>query len=303
MAFWSIVIAMITAFFTAIALYFTLRLYRLKSGVSVRGGCSTCSSIECSDNYVSSLTLENLKDRAITIFGIYFKLGNNYYVQVENFENDPLILEPFKTYHREYDPIMFYQFNMKRIKLNDLFRDRKVKQQIILSTSDGRYKVKPSLRRWNPIFDSFRNYLTVTSIPRRLAYGGQDYGSKTKFLVEFKYDDDEEDIVVPIYPRDYEIKKFKRLQLTKESLQSKEALEAFLSGQQKQGNLDSSSFKVHDFQEWKKESYDLDSMETIDAVYIGKFRYYVLGWLLTKKESRKLNKANKSLAKKNQQKK
>ena len=53
-----------------------------------------CSSVSCSDNYISSLTLENLKDRAVVILKIYLRLGHGYFVEIEDFENSPLILRP-----------------------------------------------------------------------------------------------------------------------------------------------------------------------------------------------------------------
>jgi hypothetical protein len=42
------------------------------------------SSVYCDDPYLSSLVIENLKDRAITIFEIYLKVGNHCYIQIED---------------------------------------------------------------------------------------------------------------------------------------------------------------------------------------------------------------------------
>ena len=50
------------------------------------------SSVDCDDPYLSSLVIENLKDRAITIFEIYLKVGSNCYIQVEDFGSKPLVL-------------------------------------------------------------------------------------------------------------------------------------------------------------------------------------------------------------------
>ena len=55
-----------------IALIYTVKTYLLKSGASVRGSFGMCSSnVACEDQYVTSITLENLKDRAIVIFKIF----------------------------------------------------------------------------------------------------------------------------------------------------------------------------------------------------------------------------------------
>lgn len=292
----ALIFTSVTAVFTAVSLYFAYRLVRMKSGVRLRGGYSTCSSISCEDNYLASITLENAKDRAITIFEIYMKLGNNYYVRIEDFEDKPLILKPFETYHKDYDPIIFYELNMRRVFLNKLFKDKKVKHQLFVSTSEGKKKVR-GMKRWNPVLDSLRNYMIAVVQPVRSIYKDRAYGSNVKYLIELKYDDKHEE-VIPIYPRDYELRKFRKFQLTKDALKTKECLENFLDQQKAEGNLSSSSFEVHDFQEWKKESFELEKMESYEAEYFGKFRVYVLGLIESKIQDYKMNKKNKELARK-----
>lgn len=71
--------------------------YRRKAGTLVRGSFSVASSVYCDDPYVSSLVIENLKDRAVTIFEIYLKVGSNCYIQVENFDSKPLVLRAYET--------------------------------------------------------------------------------------------------------------------------------------------------------------------------------------------------------------
>lgn len=275
-----------------IGLFFTFFFYRLKTGVRLRASYSVVeSSISCDDAYVGSIVLENMKDRAITIFGIYLKVGNNYYIEVENFENSPLVLKAFETYHKEYDPIAFYNVSTKRLLINDLIKDKKVKKQIVLSTSSGKYRVPSRLPRWNPITEFFQNYMTAVVHPIRSTYKEQSYGSNVKYLVEFKLNSDKEEIV-PIHPRDDELKKFRSFKLTKESIQSKTALEDFLRSQQDQGKLSVKSFTVHDLDKWRGEMYEIDKMGTIRATYYNKFQYYVLGWISTKIHDWKLRREN-----------
>jgi hypothetical protein len=82
----------------------------------------------CNDVYVTEVILENLKDRAVTIFSIYLKIGHNYYVELENLEEKPLVLKAFETYRREFGPIEFYGINNNKIRLNDLLGDRMVRR-------------------------------------------------------------------------------------------------------------------------------------------------------------------------------
>ena len=66
------------------ALIYTVKTYLLKSGLNVRGSYSMMSSIYCEDKYVGSVTIENLKDRAIVILKIYLQVGRNYYIRIDD---------------------------------------------------------------------------------------------------------------------------------------------------------------------------------------------------------------------------
>ena len=80
-----------------VALWYTIKMFYMKKGIDVRCSYSVCSSIECDDRYVSNFILENRKDKSIVIFHTYLKLGHNYYLELENFENEPLIIKPFEV--------------------------------------------------------------------------------------------------------------------------------------------------------------------------------------------------------------
>lgn len=287
------VVAMIVSI---IALIYTIRTYLLKSGANVRASFGTCSSsVACEDQYVASIVLENLKDRAIVIFKVYLQLGPNYYIELEDFSEAPLVLRPFEAYQKEYGPIDLYSINLSRIDLNDLFQDKKVKKRIVLSTSDGRYVVKSWIRRWDPVYDFFRNHLTAVVHPRRSTYKGKSYGINAKYIVEFKMASGKEEVVA-IYPRDDEIQKFRRFRLTREGLASKEALEAHLYEQVGKGLLGCAEITVHDVGPWLAESYESESRKTIKARRYSWFVYRMMGPILTKFSDWTLMRQNKARA-------
>ena len=58
----------------------------------------------------------------------------------------------------------------------------------------------------------------------------QQSRSEAKFVVTFSHEGGKEE-VIPIYPGDHELKKFRGFNLTEESLESKHALECFLQAQ------------------------------------------------------------------------
>lgn len=163
-----------------IALVYTTKTYILKSGTRIRGSFILCSSYSCEDQYVNKITLENLKDKAEIIYKIFLRLGHNYYIVIEDFEDNPLILKPFEAYTKQYDPIEYYSVNMNRIKLNNLFSDRKMKARLVLSTAEGKYIVKGRESYWDPIIDFFNNHMTAIIHPIRGTYKEKAYGSNVK---------------------------------------------------------------------------------------------------------------------------
>lgn len=295
-AYVSVIISIVALFVSIIALLYTVKTYLLKSGSSIRGQYSICSSIACEDKYISSIILENQKDRAIIIFNIYLRIGNNYFIEIDNFEDDPLILKPFEIFRNEYDPIDFYGINTDRIIMNDLFNNDKVKKKIVLSTSNGRYIVRSRIRMWSPISDFFRNHLTAIIYPMRSTFKGKSYGINAKYIVVFKQEDGSEE-VVPIYRNDYQTKKFKNFNLTKESLKSKDILEEFLYNQILQDLLKCNDVNVFEMETWRNKIYEMEDKEVIEAFHNNWFVYYIYGRILTLYRNYKLKKENKQLLK------
>lgn len=216
------------------SLVYVMSAYSRKEGVEIRVDYAITSSIEGKDRFVSELTLENRKDRSITIFKIYLLLGHNYFVELENHETAPLTLGPYETYSNQYDPVDFYSVNMMPIDLGELWERNK--EKIVLMTSNGKYMAKRHINRWDQDIDGFRNFSTAVIRPARTIFRGKSYGSNASYIVVFEHEDGEDE-VVPLYPGDYRVEKLRGFQLTKESLESKEKLDAFLRQKASEGLL------------------------------------------------------------------
>lgn len=266
-----VVISLIALLVSLTALTFTVRNYWRKSGIYVRGQYSVCSSAYCQDKYVSSIVLENVKDRPVVIFKVFLLVGRNYYIELENLEHEPMILKPYEVYSSKYDPVDFYSVNLRRIKLNELFDSRKIKSKLVLSTSNGKYIVGEWIKRWDPISELFNNHMTAFIQPMRSTYKNKCFGSEA-----IKTEDSREE-TIPIYPRDHEIRKFKRFSLNKESLESKEKLENYLLEQALNGALKCVDITVHDIEAWREEIYEKDYKEVIEAKYYNWFMYVIVG--------------------------
>ena len=278
---YQILISIIAISISLIALAFAVRNYLRKSGVHVRGQYSVCSSSYCQDKYVSNIALENFKDRPVVIFKIFLLAGHNYYVELEDFDDDPKILKPYEVYSKQYDPVDFYSVNLTRIKLNGLLDSRKVRSQIVLSTSHGKYVVKEWIKRWDPVGEFFNNHMTALIHPMRSTYKNKCFGSEVKYIVDLKTEDGREE-TIPIYPRDYEIRKFRKFQLTRDSLESKNSLEEYLLEQAFGGSLNCTDINVHDIEAWRSEHYSDGYQKITEAKYYNWFSYFVIGRFLTK---------------------
>jgi hypothetical protein len=121
------------------ALFFIVQNYWRKSGTYVRGQFCVTSSAYAEEEYVSSITIENVKDRPVIIFKIYLLIGRNYYLLLNDFDHEPKILKPYETYTDHYSPVDFYSVNMNRIKLTEMLGSNKVKSRIVLTR---KYRVK-----------------------------------------------------------------------------------------------------------------------------------------------------------------
>ena len=124
---------------SSFALLVAISDYRRKAGIQIQGSWAVTSSISCDDDYISNLVIENQKDRAITIFSIYLKIGHNYYVQLEDFEDKPLVLKAYESYHKDFDPLVFYEVSMTRVKIDELLKDKKGIYAELWSHQSGGY--------------------------------------------------------------------------------------------------------------------------------------------------------------------
>jgi len=292
----------ITALFISLAaLYYTIRAFSLKIGQRFRCTYSIRGTIECDDEFIGNLLIENLKDRAAIIFKIYLKLGLNNYLLIEDFSDSPLILKPFEVYYKEYDPILFYSLGTEVTKVDMLIRNKKVKKRILLSTTNGKYLVKSSTKRWSEYRPFFKNYSTAIICPVRYTFRGIGYGSNVKFLVAVTNDSGDE-YVISIYKNDYKFNRFSKFKLTKECLETKDSLEEFIIKQKKEGNFEYKKIEIFEFQMEVDEIRNLYPKDLKLVESYNFFQYRMVAKFLTIIDKYKLYKKNRNLKKDKQRK-
>ena len=227
--------------------------------------------------------MENLKDRPVSVYKIYLEVGHGLHVEVENLTEHPLSLDAYGVYQKKYDPVEFYSHSIRRV--TGFLDDKKTRQRIVLTTSQGRYYPKRGTKTFDdPFLDTIlKNFTTGVVHPERLSYKGRIHGSEAKFVVTFTSADGKEE-VVPIYPRDYEIKKFNNFALTKEALESQQTLEEFLREQVTEGKLSCLSIEVVSLDAIRQDVFK-DYSETLILKPQGWFSNKVIGrvWTLWEK--------------------
>ena len=287
----SVAIALASVAIAVLALVFSIRGDRRKTGIEVRADFSVSSSVWSAERWVSEVRLENLKDRPVSIYKIYLEVGHGLYIEVDDFTEKPLSLDAYSVYQQKYDPVEFYSNSMRRV--TGFLNDRKTRQRMMLTTAQGRYYPKRRTKTFDdPFFDSFlKNYTTGVVHPERLLYKGHCYGSEAKFVVTLGKADGPEE-VIPIYPRDYEIRKFRNFALTKEAIESKQSLEDFLREQLTAGKLSCLSIDVVDLEAFKQDVFK-DFTEILTVTPQGWFSHKVIGRFLTLWERFILDRRNK----------
>jgi hypothetical protein len=284
---------MITAPIAIFASIVAVKNYKRKSGIAISGGFGIASSVRCEESYVSHIVLENLKDRAVTIYEIYLKVGHNFYIELEDHNETPLIMKPYETYHKTMGEIIFYAVNSNTIKMEDLLQDKKAKKRIVLSTSEGKYVVPKQVKRWSPIGEFFKNHLTGIIRTIRITHNGKCIGGNVQFVVDILKKDGQTE-TIQLMQSDYHLKRFKNFNLTKECLLSKDSLQSFLEEKLEEGLISKdSTIKVHNFEEntnTMREHYKGSHIiaERWSAPY-----YYIFGTFFTRYSDFKMKKENK----------
>ncbi len=227
-------------FFTISSFIILLWSTNRKIGTKILGTFKVTHSNKTEDTYISEVTLLNMKEIPIVIYNIYISLEKNYFLLVENFEKEPLILKPFEAMVREYDPIDVYTETLMKIKIDKLlFVD--LKKELLLETSNGYYKVKKVDRenKWKFI----RNKKIIN--PNRLFHRGKSYGNNTLYIVDFEFKGKISTII--IYKDDILFNTYRGL--TQKDIESKETVKEYFEEKKKNKTINYDEIQVYDYQE------------------------------------------------------
>jgi len=272
------------------ALSISLFNYLRKSGISIVSSFSIMSSGDSPDDFIANITLQNLKDKAISIFGIYLDIGPQIFVEIKNYKEDPLIIKPYESFYLKYGPVLYYSHNFIKIDLNDLLQNKKIKKRIVLSTIQGRYNTKYRKPFWTPTQQYFSNAYTKLIQPIIIDIKGDHIGPGNDYALLLQKQDNNE--VMSLNKDDYKYEVFRKFNLSKECLENKINLQDYLNSQIEKGRLNVDKVTVYDINEIKEFYSRFSKQERYKIGKMSYFRYYVLGYINLKKYQSTIRKKN-----------
>jgi hypothetical protein len=226
------------------------RTFYLKWGVGFKGTWTLTgwNDDDSDESYVSEIILENLKDRATVIFGIYLQVGKGNYIEIEDHSLHPIIIRPFEVYHKEYDPILDYVKGLQPVDIRHLLHDTKTTKQLVLSTSNGKYTVKRYIQTWDPIQLSFRNGFNWVLRPSRKSYKGRSYPKSVKYVMDFSFNNSD-NRVISIRNDNGKYKHNTNIPFTNESFESTDKLKKYLQSMKRKKLFVFKNVEITEFKE------------------------------------------------------
>lgn len=263
-----------TAIIGLIALSVATRNYLRKSGISIRGGFCTTMGYGSSQPHISQVILINQKDRPVTIYEIYLKIGHNFYLELYSEDESPLTLKPYECLKKEIPIPYLYGAGTKIVDLNKIFNDKRAKKKLALATDYGKYEVTKSIKMWHPIFEGLRkNHFIGTIRPGHIYYKNSPIGDGVLYCIEASQGEKHETIF--IYK---ETRKFRGIPLKEKDIETKESLREYIARMQSEGLIDPElEFSIKEPSDLSNlvDRYDEDPIEQLQ--YCSFLVFWVIG--------------------------
>ena len=293
--FLSTIIALIAAIFT----YFT---YKLKIGQKAKAFCVITYANDLP--YISSLMIENQKDKDLIIHDIYVRFGPDIYVDLldKDYSNKyNIVVPPLGIKEFKFGPVFMYNVSTHRVDVERLFKSTKYK--IVLSTSHGKLVCNDWGKGWDAISESLTNHHVVVVHPNKVystssvyykdnyetpAIDYTSYSNEVKYVVKLIKKDGVH-LYCPIYNNKRKIKLFKNLTFSDEVLKDEDSLRKFLNKSKDKKLVDISKIEyIYDVQKIRNTTLKHYPEESTELVSESPWHFYTLGYIDSKWEDIKL---------------
>lgn len=169
-------IGLISLLVAIVALRIAYKSFNFKKGVGLKGYYTLGEDWKSDCIYVDNIILENYKDRAITIYGVYLRWKKSEYLELIKYKT-PIILNAFESKTINFDNrVEMYLLNNKRIDISNELESKNIKKELVVATSEGKCIVD-KFETWMP------NENKIIKSHIELYNGG--YYPKAKFLIEY----------------------------------------------------------------------------------------------------------------------
>ena len=291
----SLIIATIAGLIT----YFT---YKLKIGQKAKACCTI--TYPKGLPYISSVIIENLKDKELVIHDIYVRFGPDIYVDLldKDFSDKySIVVPPLGVKEIKFGPAFMYNVNTHRVSVGNLFNNTKYK--IVLSTSHGKLICKDWDKGWSAISESLCNHHVVVAHPNRIystssvyyknnheapAIDYSSYSDEVKYVVKL-ITKDGETMFCKIYDNDKKIKLFKDLMFSEEVLKDEDSIKKYLNKAKKKELVCFSKIEeIYNVRKMMDSTLELYQDEIIELKSESPLHFYTLGYINSKWEDIKL---------------
>lgn len=235
----------ITTMIGLLALVVAVSNYRRKSGIDIAGSYEFGVDHRTDQPFVSELRLENRKDRAVTIYFVFLKLGENIYIELQNHEDNPLILKAFESYRGKLNLVAGYTSRARFVNISKALLDNSIKKELILATGSGKYKVVRKIKHWHAR-NAFFNRAEVSLInPLVTSWEGRIIGNRTRFIVKVNSNDGRDTSTISFPSPQSELPGTVGLFISPDDYETVESLGMFLENSKDRGDFPASaSFEI-----------------------------------------------------------
>lgn len=291
----SIIIASIAGVFT----YFT---YKLKIGQKARACCGIMYSKDLP--YISSVIIENQKDKDLVIHDIYVRFGPDIYVDLldKDFSDKyNIVVPPLSVKEIQFGPVFMYNVNTHRVAVESLFKTTKYK--IVLSTSQGKLICNDWDKGWSAISESLNNHHVVVAHPNRIystssvyfknifetpAIDYSSYSDEVKYVVKLITKDGDK-MFCKIYDNNKKIVLFKDLTFSEEVLKDEDSIRKYLNKAKEKKLVNFSKIEeIYNVQKMMDSTLELYQDEIIELKSESPLHFYTIGYINSKWENIKL---------------
>lgn len=298
----STTLALLNIIIAAVVGVITYYTYKLKIGQKAKASCVFTFSDDLP--YVSSVIIENQKDKDLVIHEMYMKFGPDIYIDLldKDFSDKYcIVIPPLSVKEFKFGPVCIYSVNSHRVDVEKLFQTGNYK--IVLSTSQGKLTCKDWGNGWDAISESLSNHHVFVVRSNRVystssvyykenfetpAIDFSSYSDEVRYIVKLKKKDGNS-VYCPICDDSKKSPLFKNLTFSDDVLRDEESLSKFLnkSNNKKLAKIDKIEV-IYNVQKYRDSTLKHYSEESVELISESPWHFYTLGYIDSKWQDIKL---------------